>query len=197
MYPQLHTVLERVELLHNWSSAELAEIEDIRAVSRQVLNSQICPSNGTIQRKFRKRFPDSDHQLLFNVNIHLNYPLEPSAAMAAFQAQFYNAHAISPSIRASSRYHESGGEGWGDDIPHYYVLEDMMKLEPAQILWLKMNAPYKRMVQAYIHYLGEWFENNGETFGQTLQCVLEQRDESIEDFQGMIESKVLGIVRES
>ena len=198
-------ILERAELLHNWSTVELAEIEDVRAVLREVVQSQICPSNGTIQRKFRKRFPDVDHQLLFNVNIHLNYPLPPNSTPTFFQAHFHSAHQTTASSRASlamhkytaNAWHEPGAEGWGDDIPHYYVVEDMLKLEPAQMLWLKSNAPLKGMVQAYTRNLGEWFENNGETFGQTLEWVIEERGEDPKEFGDGICCKSLGVVKET
>ena len=117
---QRHVILERAELLHNWSTSELAEIEDVRELLREIIQSHICPSNGTIQRKFRNRFPESDHQLLFN--IHLNY-LPPASS---FQTHFHSIHQGTASPRASiamkyasTPWHEPGAEGWGDDIPHY------------------------------------------------------------------------------
>ena len=199
-----HNILERAELLHNWSSTELAEIEDMRLVIRDVLSHQICPSNGTIQRKFRKRFPDIDQQLLFN--IHLNYP---PPINSTFQAHFHSTHQLSPSAKffpgnikaaqhlkyVSTPYHEPGGEGWGDDIPHYYVIEDMQKLDPGQIIWLKENAPLKDMVECYVRGLGEeWFKNNGETFGQTFEWVLQERGEDAEEVRAAILDEELGIV---
>ncbi|MCJ1478308.1 hypothetical protein MMC13_006985 [Lambiella insularis] len=210
-YPRLTrtlkpVVLERAELLHNWSSAELAEMADVGGVIRDVLRTHVCPSNGTIQRKFRKRFPDADQPLLFN--IHLNYP-RPVAA--AFQTHFHSAHQVSESGRffpgdAKSAYqrkymstpdHEPGAEGWGDDIPHYYVVEDMAKLDPGQIMWLKENAPWKGMVECYVTETcggGEWFRNNGETFGQTLEWVLQERGEDVEEMREAVREEELGIV---
>ena len=185
------SIIERAKLLHNWSTTELAEIEDIREVIRDLLQNQICPSNGTIQRKFRKRFPESDQQLLFN--IHLNYPPPPSA----FQAHFHSTHQVNSSPKffpsnttTNSKYqptplHEPGAEGWGDEIPHYYIVEDMLKLDPGQIIWLKENAPLKGMVQAFVRGLGEWFENNGETFGETLGWVVRERGEDVEELREM------------
>ncbi|KAK2839176.1 hypothetical protein FQN49_006397, partial [Arthroderma sp. PD_2] len=38
-------VRERAELLHNWSTSELAEMEDTRLVIREVVQNHICPSN--------------------------------------------------------------------------------------------------------------------------------------------------------
>ena len=195
-------MLERAELLHNWSTAELAEIEDVRQVIRDVLQTHVCPSNGTIARKFRKRFPDAEQQLVFN--IHLNYP----PPVSSFQAHFHSEHQVTSSPKflpasaraanglkyASTPFHEPGAEGWGDDIPHYYVVEDMLKLDPGQIMWLKENAPLKGMVETYVKGLGEWFENNGETFGQTLEWVVCERGEDIADVKEAIRVEEMGVV---
>jgi len=195
-------VLERAELLHNWTTPELAEVEDVRAVIRDVLRHQICPSNGTVQRKFRKRHPESDQQLLFN--IHLNYPPPVSTT---FQQHYYTTHQISSSAKffpgdvksayslkyTSTPYHEPGGEGWGDDIPHYYIIEDMAKLDPGQIIWLKENAPLKGMVECFVNEMGDFFKNNGETFGQTLEWVLQERGEDAEEMRNAIMEEEIGV----
>ncbi|KAF2086925.1 hypothetical protein K490DRAFT_74137 [Saccharata proteae CBS 121410] len=199
-------ILERAALLHNWSTFELAEIADVHAVLREVVHGNICPSNGTIARKFKKRFPDArDHQLLFN--IHLNYP--PPVA-SPFQSPFhsspnpfsnhYHHHAAAAGDKwrtydkyTVTSFHEPGAEGWGDDIPHYYIVEDMMKLDPEQLLWLKDNAPLKGQVEAYVRGLGDWFENNGETWGQTLEWVLGERGEDVAEIRGAIADGELGV----
>jgi hypothetical protein len=193
-----HNVLTRAELLHNWTTAELAQIADMHALVRSVVQSYVCPSNGTIQRQFRRRFPENDGaQLLFN--IHLNYPPPPTSS---FERYFHTMHQATAAGTASvanmkwkaTAWHEPGAEGWGDDIPHYYVVEDMLKLDPGQILWLKENAPLKGMVEGYVKSLGEWFENNGETFGQTLEWVLGERGEEFEDIKDAVNERELGIV---
>ncbi|KAF2756093.1 hypothetical protein EJ05DRAFT_478127 [Pseudovirgaria hyperparasitica] len=199
-------VLDRAALLHNWSTVELAEIADVHAVMREVVHSNVCPSNGTIARKFKKRHPDGyAPQLLFN--IHLNYPPPPQTpAVNPFFSQFHTTpDVLSNHLHAhnntswhsrkyqTTSYHEPGGEGWGDDIPHYYVVEDMLKLDPEQILWLKENAPLKGQVEMYVKSLGDWFENNGETWGQTLEWVLGQRGEEPDDILGAVADGELGI----
>lgn len=178
-------ILERAMLLHSWTTDELSEIADVRSTIREVLNGSVCPSNGTIQRKFRKRFPDTNYQLLFNM--HLNYP-PPNATNT--QNKFYAKYKPTP-------FHEPGSEGWGDDVSHYYVLEDMLKLNPAQILWLKDNAFSKCQVETYVRNLGEWFDNNGETFGQTLEFVLDQRSEDVGEFWEAVATCELGVARDS
>jgi hypothetical protein len=202
---------KRAGLLHNWSTYELGEMADVHAVLRDVVHHNICPSNGTISRKFKKRHPESgEHHLLFN--IHLNYPpptpttttpafpahnpftsqytTTPSSLQSYFHSsQTYASRHASSNFKFSTRsssYHDVGAEGWGDDIPHYYVVEDMLKLDPEQIMWLKENAPLKGMVEGYVRGLGDWFENNGETWGQTLEWVLDERGEDVGGFLGRV-----------
>lgn len=197
-------LLERAALLHNWSTLELAEIADVHAVLREVVHSNICPSNGTIARKFKKRFPEKDSsQLLFN--IHLNYPppvtnpfnspfhSNPNTLSNYYQHVGAHENRLHYSKFTATAQHEPGAEGWGDDIPHYYVVEDMMKLDPEQVLWLKENAPMKGQVEIFVKGLGDWFENNGETWSQTLEWVLNERGEDVEEVLGGIADGDLGI----
>lgn len=210
-----HVVVERAELLHNWSTNELAEIEDLRLVIRDVVRNHICPSNGTILRKFRKRYPENTPTLSFNV--HLNYPPPSSHALPAARSNpvttplvSQNPFAVKPrAVRSqcnttptsaklnSNIYHDPGEEGWGDELPHYYIVEDMLKLDPGQILWLRENAHLKEDVELYVRELGEWFENNGETFGQTLEWVMSERGEDVEVLRDAIADVELGIVDEA
>ncbi|KAK4973344.1 hypothetical protein LTR66_011169 [Elasticomyces elasticus] len=188
------TTYRRAALLHNFSAVELAEMLDVHNILRSMVSNNICPSNGTIRRKFSKRFPDSNHQLLFN--IHLNYPPPSSFAPEThYHSSPYMASKFHNKYQPS-RLHEPGAEGWGDDIGHYYVVEDMMKLDPEQILWLKEHAPYKGQVEAYVRGLGEWFENNGETFVQTLQFVVQQRGGDVEELKAAVKSCELGVALE-
>ncbi|KAF2854402.1 hypothetical protein T440DRAFT_496508 [Plenodomus tracheiphilus IPT5] len=201
-------LLQRAALLHNWSTWELAEIADVHAIIREVIHTNVCPSNGTIARKFKRRHPNNEHGLLFN--IHLNYPPRTASPFSPFASntlstQFNNTPTYtSRYASSSSKYslhpsHEVGAEGWGDDIPHYYVIEDYLKLDPEQILWLKENAPLKGMVEAYVRTLGEnsdgsnWFSNNGETWVQTLEFVLGERGEGVGEFVSAVGAGGLGI----
>ncbi|KAL6708130.1 hypothetical protein ACN47E_003314 [Coniothyrium glycines] len=197
-------LLKRAALLHNWNTWELAEIADVHAVMREVVQSNVCPSNGAIARKFKKRHPGMEQALLFN--IHLNYPppvqqpYNPFFTPTSLSSHFNNTQTYT-SRYASSKYslhpsHDVGAEGWGDDIPHYYVIEDYLKLDPEQILWLKENAPLKGMVEGYVRTLcqdGDWFTNNGETWVQTLEFVLDERGEDVGEFMGALAEGELGI----
>ncbi|TKX22293.1 F-box domain-containing protein 7 [Elsinoe australis] len=190
---------ERSLLLHNYNIGELAEMLDVHNILRDVISNNICPSNGTVRRKFQKRYPGSNYQLLFN--IHLNYP--PSFNDTFVNSDAYHNHRSSSAVQSKfhnkfvpSRSHEPGGEGWGEDISHYYVVEDMLKLDPGQILHLRDNAPLKGQVEAFVGELGEWFDNNGETFCQTMALVVYQRGREMEEIKEAVEDGVLGVAVE-
>jgi hypothetical protein len=195
-----YRVLQRAELLRNWTTEELAELADMRVVLRETVSANVCPSNGTIARKFRARHgDDAIGQLVFNMtNIHLNFPpphLEDRASCVP--PSLTDGHYASPppnglfhesSTYAASHttrtkaYHlgrssgnDAGSEGWGDSIGHHYVVEDLMKLDPGRILWLKERKMCKSEVLQWVRGLGDWFENNGDTFNETLNSVLDER----------------------
>ncbi|CAK4033122.1 Hypothetical predicted protein [Lecanosticta acicola] len=185
-------VRERAALLHNFSTSELAEMMDVHIVLRDMVANNVCPSNGKIRQKFQKRFPESKHQLPFN--IHLNYPPTPSTFVP--DSWYHNSSfgsARYQSRLAPSRWHEPGAEGWGDDISHYYVIEDMMKLDPEQLLYLRDQCPLKAQVEAHVRGLGDWFSNNGETFSETLGYVIRQRNRDLEELKMAIEDYEVGV----
>ncbi|KAE8356635.1 Brix-domain-containing protein [Aspergillus coremiiformis] len=203
-----HIVMERAQLLHNWSTQELADIEDVRLIICDIIQNHICPSNGTIQRKFRKRYPENHHQLAFN--IHLNYPAaNPLGSSGPFDKgpnridQYYYTAYPGNMTESPAKYksrfrndffHDPGAEGWGDEIPHYYVVQDMMKLDPGQVLWLREHAPLKEQVEGFVLSLGDWFRDNGETFGDTLEWVMNERGDDMEEFRTAISDREIGIV---
>ena len=230
MRPEL--LRERAALLHGWGAGELAEVEDVRDMLRNVLRWRICPSNGTVLRRYRRRYQDwpgegdesdeddgewwnrgQDYGSRNSAVASLDGPLFHAARSQAamVQTHFYSTPAAASVVRYSQPHGHSWGyastntkpdamllaaEGWGDEVPHYYVLEDMLKLDPGQILWLRDHAPCKSLVEGYVKELGEWFENNGETFGQTLEWVLAERGEELGELKDALERKACGIVIE-
>lgn len=185
-------VRERAALLHNFSTPELAEMLDVHTMLRDIIANNVCPSNGKIRQKFQKRFPESNHQLLFN--IHLNYPPAPSSFVP--DGWYHNSSLGSAKYQsrlAPSRWHEPGAEGWGDDISHYYVVEDMMKLDPEQILYLRDHCPLKAQVDTHVRGLGDWFVNNGETFSETMGFVVRQRGGDLETLKLAMEDGEAGV----
>lgn len=83
-----------------------------------------------------------------------------------------------------------------------------MKLDPAQILFLRDRCPLKSHVEAYLKMqvdgyavLGGgdgWFNNNGETFSETLWFVLRQRGGEVDALKAAVEEGEMGVaVQES
>ena len=70
----------------------------------------------------------------------------------------------------------------------------MAKLDPGQIIWLKENAPLKGMVECFVNDMGDFFKNNGETFGQTLEWVLQERGEDAEEMRNLISEEEVGVI---
>ena len=104
-------------------------------------------------------------------------------------------------------------EGWGDEIAHYYVVEDMLKLSPAKLMHLfevvtgqaSLGAEFaadtqtvsgsKRMVESYVAGLGEWLENNGETMMETMGFVIAERGEDGTELKERVDEGWAGVIR--
>jgi hypothetical protein len=163
--PQL--VLQRAQLLHSWSTRELIEIDDFQATMRALINIKICPSNSTVQ----EMCPGHGGYLPIR-HIKQSHTIAPQ--------DFFHATSRERCMDEQNSLYEDGSSGWGDPVTHYYVVEDMLKLDPGAVLWL-YDHPRKWQVEGYLDSLGEWFCNNGDTFSETLKCVLERREFGVEE----------------
>ena len=181
---------------------------DVQNMLRDIVANNVCPSNAKIRQKFNKRYPESSKQpILFNV--HLNQGPPPNAlwcqpdglfnSSLITSAKYLDHHQQRRQQQArlqTTRFHDPGAEGWGDDISHYYVVEDMMKLDPEQILFLRDRCQLKAQVVAYVRSFeggGDWFGNNGETFSETLAFVVKQRGGEMEGFKQAVECGEMGV----
>ena len=103
-------------------------------------------------------------------------------------------------------------EGWGDEIAHYYVVEDMMKLDPGQLMYLyeqirghlgestHYNAGWssKGLVESFVAGLdgpASWFENNGETLAETVGFVVGERGGDGGELREGVEEEWAGVAR--
>ena len=202
-------VRSRAALLRPWPASELAEVLDIHTLLRGLLQYHICPSNGTVLRRHKARYPLEQTPLVYNAQVKYNSSLQQQLE---FQAKFFHSTPQVSKLLVSSREYSRGGcngmvEGWGDEIAHYYVVEDMLKLDPGQIIWLfehvtgtggggLVSGSAKDTVQSFVAGIGgEWFENNGETFGETVAFVVGERGGEMEELRESVEDGVEGIVR--
>jgi len=110
-------------------------------------------------------------------------------------------------------------EGWGDEISQYYVVEDMLKCHPGQLMLLLRAVTGgdevgfggdgcgrvgfvcvgvgggRAAVEQFVAGLGEWFENNGETMGETVGFVVGERGGDVGALREGVEEGWEGIAR--
>lgn len=101
-------VRSRAAVLRPFPPSELAELLDALAILRGLIAYYICPSDEIVRRRHKARYPYDSYCS----------PQTP----------------LNPSKRGDSSYWAASG--WGDEITHYYIVEDMLKLAPDQIFWL-------------------------------------------------------------
>lgn len=167
-------------MLHAWSTVELDEIQDLQGIMRKVVELRICPSTSTVLRHHKDRYGEDN---LATLNYYLGGRTKLFRTMPQQQWEYW--------------------EAWGDDMDQYYVVEDMLKLHPGQIMKLynfvnrsskgpasldgvPATGSNKLDVERYIARLGEWFESNGQTLGETIKRVLGERGEEETDGVGAI-----------
>ena len=204
-----HVVRTRAQVLRPWSGEQLAEMLDLHAVFRAILHSHVCPSNGTVLRRHKQRFPDDPFPLFATTKkTRYNDPL------ADFhQAYFHSTpHVSRLSLARNQSYFGATVEGWGDEITQYYVVEDMLKLDPGQLMHLfedltgkagpdaESAAFYgfdsrKANVEHFVAGLGDWFENNGETLVETIDFVIAERGGDGRALSELVEGGLEGICR--
>lgn len=184
---QAALVEEKSRLVRNWSTEEIAEIEDFRNVMRTVLQST-CDSNDMLHYELLPSYIRPSH---YNIN----------ASTMLFHSSQHGHRTPEPGTQ-NARYvnHSISGHAWGTEMSQasqYYVLEDLMKLDPSEVMWVHENVRLDWHLQTHLQALGkgEWFENNGETFGQTIETVLSDRGEDIHDVHGRVAQQALGIVK--
>lgn len=202
-------VRTRAQVLRPWSGEQLAEMLDLHAVFRAILHSHVCPSNGTVLRRHKQRYPD-DPFPLFTTTKTTKY----NDPLADFhQAYFHSTpHVSRLSMARNQSQFGATVEGWGDEIAQYYVVEDMLKLDPGQLMHLfesvtgqagpdaESIAFYgfgskKATVEHFVARLGDWFENNGETLVETISFVIAERGGDGRALGELIEGGLEGICR--
>ena len=187
LLPQL--VRTRAQVLRPWPGEQLAEILDLYAVFRTILHFHVCPSNGTVLRRHKQRFPDDPFPLISSTKTaKFN-----NDAFADFHQAFFHSTPQVSRLSMARNHNQYGAtvEGWGDDIAQYYVVEDMLKLNPGQLMHLLESltgeagagvdadsmafcgfGSKKATVEHFVAGLGEWFDNNGETLVETICFVV-------------------------
>ncbi|KAL8893326.1 MAG: hypothetical protein Q9207_008594, partial [Kuettlingeria erythrocarpa] len=182
------TMRLRSALLRSWPTAELTEMIDLYGIMRTVLERYICPSNGTVIHRHKERYGEDSMPIVGHL----------------FQTKYYRYRlAADPTCTMPPSGH--CWEGWGDDVGHYYILEDMLKLHPGVIYQLYdfcagsgklgelidavdgwQTGSKKSVVESHIAGMGEWFIDNGQTLAETIDLVVSERGEDEIDSVGAI-----------
>lgn len=144
----LGSSFEKRTTLLRFPTQELLQLEDIRRMFEQFISTFILHIDA-------QHFPEKDH-----VHIHRQSPLALDSLFHTFVVSCQDEHKTF--------------SDWGDEVARYYLVQDLLKLDPGQLIWLKEHPS---LTHSFIQNLGDWFQNNGETLSQTLNMVLLARGE--------------------
>ena len=160
-----HIVRQRLALLQNWSTKELIELEDFQDAMRDTISNTVCPSDSLLRS--------------LNIRDGLDCLSCYHKQTISIPAQDYFHTSQSHCIISEHSSRNAAGctgtcAGFGDAVTHYYLVEDLLKVDPGTLLWL-YDRPQKWHVQIYLDTLEEWFFNNGDTLAETVNLELETR----------------------
>ena len=180
---------------------------DVHNILRSLVAFYICPSNGTVLRRHRERYPDQQTPPIITVRDYEGTLIRRQCSPCHLT---YHNGAQSGYGRVYGTSNHGDGwrvlQGWGDEICHYYTVEDMLKLEPGHIVRLydyitvptprlelgfsprAINDNYRIREDTHTQSVelkdeidavvtDDWFHNNGETFVETMEFVIGERGE--------------------
>jgi hypothetical protein len=184
-------VAERCQLLRTWPTDELLEMEDVRNVIEHLVSTELCPTNGDI---FSRRGGEVWNKHFYEPSAGRHGPTTPSIH-AVFHDSRNDLALESTRHMPASQLRERSMEGWGDEIEQYHLVNSMMKLNPAQIMWLHDHAVTKQDVERYVeeHVGGQWFWNNGETLLHTWLMVLHGRGVAVQEVREKVLCGLAGV----
>jgi hypothetical protein len=157
---------QRAKLLQKWSTRELIEINDFQITMRALISSSVYPS-------------DPGMHAIFLSEGETIQTFDPKQIPTIVAQDYFHHSGVAHGLDGTATKQVDDLIGWGDPVTHYYILEDLLKLDPKSILWL-YDHPRKWQVEGYLDSLGDWFYNNGNTFSETLTYVLEGRDSDLD-----------------
>lgn len=182
----------------------------LQRIFRCVLECHVVPSNAIARAGFKERYGGEQPDVLLVGGGEAPHSIRLQQAGAKFP--LYTQYIHTPTTLAGRWSRAAAAQevyrGWGDEVTHYYLVEDVLKLHPGQILQLfrvavgeeepvlrgfKGGSEQQRYgngyghgaVETFLAGMGEWFYNNGETMAETIACVLEDRgEEDVVDIGG-------------
>ncbi len=188
-------VAERCQLLRTWSTDGLLEIEDVRGIIETFLATELCPTDGAV---FWRRGGEGWSKHFYDPTAGRRGPTMPCVYSIFHDSRNEVLQERAKQLPAT-QLREQSMDGWGDDVEQYHALNSMLKLNPAQIMWLYDNALTKQDVELFIEDKvgGEWFWNNGETILHTWILVLHGRGVSVQEVREKVDRRLVGITVDS
>ncbi|KAL9606891.1 MAG: hypothetical protein Q9167_008131 [Letrouitia subvulpina] len=196
-----YNVRARAALLRQWSSAQLHEMASLQRIFRSVLECHVVPSNAVARARFKERYGGGGEPEVLVVGggrLQQQQQHQQVGAKYPLYTQYFHSAAAATATGRWNKAAQEVYQGWGDEVSHYYLVEDVLKLHPGQILQLfrgavaeeepvlrgfkgggeqQRNGNGNGTVETFLAGMGEWFDNNGETMAETIACVLEDRGE--------------------
>jgi len=140
-------------LVRTYTSIELVQLAEFVDVMYQVIHNDICPSNATIHSRYNEGF-----ESLFYVGHY-------------FPASHINIESLLDLPRSLAR------EAWGDDRQQAMFVRDMLKLNPEEILHLKLKTTTKKQRIDYLRDKKDYLLGNPADFRHALSSVAFERSE--------------------
>jgi hypothetical protein len=184
-------VSERCQLLRTWTTDELLEIDDARGVLESLVATELCPTDGEV---FWRRGGEAWNK----------HSYDPTGGRCgpntlSIQGMFHDSRndvVFEHGLRLPApQLREQSMGGWGDEVEQYHAMNDMLKLSPAELMWLYDNAITKQDVELFVQDKagGQWFWNNGETMLHTWILVLHGRGVPVQEVREKVYCGLAGV----
>ena len=185
MQPSL--VAERCNLLRTFSTDELLELEDVRGMLECIVSTELCPTDGDV---YWRRGGEAWNKKFYDPAGGRRAP-----NVAAIQNLFYDVRHDQVTHMPANQLREQQMDGWGDDINQYHAVNDLLKLNPAQVMQLYEHAVTRHDVEHFVdEKMGSpWFWNNGETMLHTWLVVLHGRGVVMQEAKEKIDRGLAGV----
>lgn len=163
-------------------------MEDLRGILESMIIN-LCPSDGEV---FWRRGGEPMHK-----GLAMRQPTSLDSDL--FHDSRHDALVEKISCRPAPEAREQTMDGWGDEIEQYHVLNDLLKLTPAQIMQLYNTALSKQDVHGFVddRVGSQWFWNNGESMLHTWILVMHGRGVPVQEMREKVFCGMAGIALDS